>query len=97
MNLSCISIYLHHISTVQLHHISTVDQLDRALHQLLYESELYLVVTGFITSQLLTNKREYWIGLYQVQSGRFGWVDNAPVTYTNWARNEPNGGDHVSN
>ena len=32
-----------------------------------------------------------WIGLTdEIVEGSFGWLDGAPVTYTNWAANEPN-------
>ena len=51
---------------------------------------------GYVTSQLLFNKDDYWIGLHQFESGNFAWADNSLVTFTNWAMGEPNGGEEVS-
>ena len=45
---------------------------------------------------MLNRHGEYWIGLHQFEMGTFGWADNSPVTFTYWNRNEPNGGENVS-
>ncbi|XP_077993991.1 macrophage mannose receptor 1-like [Glandiceps talaboti] len=37
--------------------------------------------------------RNMWIGLTRVGSGGFAWIDNGPVSYTNWAPNEPTPAD----
>ena len=38
-----------------------------------------------------------WIGLNTVfQSNLWEWVDNHPVTYTNWGQGEPNNNYNVS-
>ncbi|KAG6922175.1 C-type lectin domain family 4 member G [Chelydra serpentina] len=37
------------------------------------------------------NGKQYWIGLHDVgNEGTFIWVDDSPVSYSNWARGEPN-------
>ncbi|CAH1785530.1 unnamed protein product [Owenia fusiformis] len=56
------------------------------------------VEQGYITSQLINKPYKYWIGMRQLerpsdrQKGKFYWIDNSDVTYTNWNRGEPNGG-----
>lgn len=73
------------------------------LHSLT-ESELNVFLAcaisfpDFLISQLFEKEGTYWIGLHRFSggNGEFGWADNSPVTYTNWARYEPNGGDAVS-
>ncbi|XP_047205018.1 macrophage mannose receptor 1 [Girardinichthys multiradiatus] len=48
------------------------------------------VVQAFITLHISTNKEPVWIGLNSnVTGGRFKWVDNWFLSYTNWGKNEP--------
>ena len=41
---------------------------------------------------LMDRRNPYWIGMYQSDNSQYVWTDNSDVTYTNWAKGEPNGG-----
>ncbi|KAG7492263.1 hypothetical protein MATL_G00012690 [Megalops atlanticus] len=45
---------------------------------------------AFLTSQLPNISFNLWIGLSDAES-RFQWVEQKPLTYTNWAPGEPSG------
>ena len=46
---------------------------------------------NFILSQLKNDGGSPWIGFYNTgKQGQFAWVNGEPVSYTNWAPNEPN-------
>ena len=34
----------------------------------------------------------YWIGLNQLEQGKYEWADGVPFFFTHWAANEPNDG-----
>ena len=43
----------------------------------------------------LTGAAGAWIGLTDfLNEGTFSWVDEAPVTFTNWRVNQPNNGNN---
>ncbi|CAH1796015.1 unnamed protein product [Owenia fusiformis] len=49
---------------------------------------------AFITTQLkLQPLGAYWTGMCKCRINQFTWVDNSEVTFTNWNRGEPNGGN----
>ena len=49
------------------------------------------VLAALYTTAFSPANFSVWIGLSDgVQEGNFVWLDGAPVTYTNWAPNEPN-------
>ena len=47
---------------------------------------------ALITSQLKDSSNGVWIGLFKESSDdeTFKWVDSSPLTFLNWAPNEPN-------
>uniref|UniRef100_A0A672G4Y9 Mannose receptor C-type 1 n=1 Tax=Salarias fasciatus TaxID=181472 RepID=A0A672G4Y9_SALFA len=48
------------------------------------------VTQAYITLQISKLNQSVWIGLNNnVSGGRFKWVDNWPLSYTFWGRNEP--------
>ena len=54
-------------------------------------------VIAFVTAHLKGAKATgFWIGMKMLRGNRYSWIDNSEVTYTNWQRGEPNGGDNVS-
>ena len=56
-----------------------------------------ITYSAFLTEMLVSNQNSHWIGMKMLDvSKEFAWVDNTPVTYVNWAKEEPNGGDSVS-
>lgn len=50
-------------------------------------------VNGFITSVVSKNPvYAFWTGLNTLYQDSFGWSDQSPVNYVNWAENEPDNG-----
>uniref|UniRef100_A0A672GKU0 Mannose receptor C-type 1 n=1 Tax=Salarias fasciatus TaxID=181472 RepID=A0A672GKU0_SALFA len=47
------------------------------------------VTQAYITLQISKLNQSVWIGLNNNSGGRFKWVDNWPLSYTFWGRNEP--------
>ena len=48
-----------------------------------------VLISNFSTTQLL------WIGLYQQNNGEHKWINEEPITYTNWRSGEPDINPHV--
>ncbi|XP_070537335.1 macrophage mannose receptor 1-like [Ptychodera flava] len=46
---------------------------------------------SYLQRVLQENHMNVWIGLNRNKQGVFEWVDEQPVSYTNWAEDEPNG------
>jgi hypothetical protein len=43
------------------------------------------------------NKKAYWLGGYGDTNDKFAWITNEPMSFTNWAPNEPNNTYGVQN
>ena len=58
-----------------------------------YNLKCFPFPLDFITSQLVNRTYTMWVGL-SIRRSKYRWTDNNEVTYTNWARGEPNGANN---
>jgi hypothetical protein len=55
---------------------------------------LNAVATAF---QLSSNPRKFWIGFTNLNRPNYQWIDNSPITWTNWIGGQPDNFNNIEN
>ena len=51
---------------------------------------LSLYFSAYLVTQIQGKSNGYWIGFNDLNGDNaYDWIDNSPVTYTNWDQNAP--------